>query len=198
MNGRVATFVAAVVLFVLWSKSGCIQGGFWVASRRLVVLLARSSTMTMFAGNDCAMGFCGESTSRRVARLHRHWAGLPKATIAVPPQYRATADDLDLFGHASLFQLLNLASTLVGKRVLRDWLLEPADPAENSAKTAGGCGACAVLGVASNADARRTSVVGWRQRHGIVRRNGRKTALGWPRGRGCSGCVGAWLCRSSP
>jgi len=36
------------------------------------------------------------------------------------------ANDLDIFGRNSLFQLLNRCTTLTGRRMLADWLLEPA------------------------------------------------------------------------
>lgn len=38
--------------------------------------------------------------------------------------------DLDIFGHHSLFRLLNRAHTRVGMQTLADWLLYPADPIE--------------------------------------------------------------------
>ncbi len=63
-----------------------------------------------------------------IARLKRDWAGLPDASVSVPPQHQALAGDLDLFGRASLFHWLGSAVTPVGVRVLRDWLLEPVRP----------------------------------------------------------------------
>jgi hypothetical protein len=40
------------------------------------------------------------------------------------------ADDLDLFGHASLFHFLNVANTPIGVRALRDWFLDLVLPEE--------------------------------------------------------------------
>ena len=37
------------------------------------------------------------------------------------------ANDLDVFGRNSLFQLLNRCATITGRKLLADWLLEPAD-----------------------------------------------------------------------
>ncbi len=48
----------------------------------------------------------------------------------MPPPHQALADDLDLFGHASLFQLLCAANTPIGRDTLRDWLLEGASVEE--------------------------------------------------------------------
>ncbi len=65
-----------------------------------------------------------------IARLHRDWKALPETRVAVPPQHRAAAGDLDLFGHASLFHFLCSANTPIGIRVLRDWFVEPAPAVE--------------------------------------------------------------------
>ena len=45
-------------------------------------------------------------------------------------EHAAVAKDLDLFGRASLFHLVNLAHTPRGITMLRDWILEPATPQE--------------------------------------------------------------------
>ncbi|MCK6552066.1 DNA mismatch repair protein MutS [Myxococcota bacterium] len=45
-------------------------------------------------------------------------------------------EDLDLFGPASLFQLLNRASTARGRRTLAEWLVTPADAPEIEARQA--------------------------------------------------------------
>lgn len=65
-----------------------------------------------------------------LARIARRWDLLPMQEVDVPAAYRATATDLDLFGPASLFQLVSTAHTTMGRETLRDWLLEPADAAE--------------------------------------------------------------------
>jgi hypothetical protein len=61
-----------------------------------------------------------------LARLQRDWAAMPEREVSLPPEHQAVADDLDLFGHASLFQWLCAANTPIGLETLRDWLLEPA------------------------------------------------------------------------
>ncbi|MHB8973395.1 MAG: MutS family DNA mismatch repair protein [Pirellulaceae bacterium] len=64
------------------------------------------------------------------ARCLRCWSDVPVPKVAVPPQHAALAKDLDLFGRASLFHLVNVAHTPRGVAMLRDWILEPATPAE--------------------------------------------------------------------
>lgn len=72
-------------------------------------------------------------TKRRInqqglARLKRDWAKLPVVPVELSKAQAATANDLDLFGQASLFQLLNRADTSAGQSLLRDWLVTPAAP----------------------------------------------------------------------
>ena len=62
-------------------------------------------------------------------RFARDWAALPvRHTVSAPPGHPYAAD-LDLFGPASPFQLLDSMGTRMGETLLRDWLLAPAPPA---------------------------------------------------------------------
>ncbi len=66
----------------------------------------------------------------QLARIRRDWQHVPRADVVVPARHREVARDLDLFGHASLFQLVNQAYTPRGRATLRDWILEPASPGD--------------------------------------------------------------------
>jgi MutS domain V len=61
-------------------------------------------------------------------RLDDQWAGTgatgERFIVATHPY----AEDLDLFGHGSLFELLSRARTRVGEETLANWLLAPAAP----------------------------------------------------------------------
>lgn len=63
-------------------------------------------------------------------RIERDWDALPGAGTRGPGPKHAYSFDLDLFGRASLVQLLSTASTAPGRETLSGWLLEPARPAE--------------------------------------------------------------------
>ncbi len=64
-------------------------------------------------------------------RLARDWARLPLPTLPEPDDAdRPTARDVNLFGRASVAQLLGTAHTPPGKNALVDWLLHPANPEE--------------------------------------------------------------------
>ena len=62
-------------------------------------------------------------------RLERSWNCLEKLSPTAPEDH-AYADDLDVFGHASLYALLGTPATRPGADTLADWLLAP-DSAES-------------------------------------------------------------------
>jgi hypothetical protein len=62
-------------------------------------------------------------------RLARDWDGLPQRPPPAEAASHAFAGDLDLFGRASVFQLLGTVSTPPGEATLARWLLHPAAPA---------------------------------------------------------------------
>ena len=61
-----------------------------------------------------------------LARVARAWRELPLRDDFQPPASHPFAADLDLFGRASLFHLLDVAETPMGRRSLRASLLVPA------------------------------------------------------------------------
>jgi hypothetical protein len=67
-------------------------------------------------------------------RLARDWSALPLPSLPEPDDAeRPIARDLNLFGRASLAQLLGTVHTPPGKTALADWLLHPA-PSEEIAR----------------------------------------------------------------
>ena len=61
-------------------------------------------------------------------RVAREWRSLEIPAIAGPGRDHPYADDLDVFGRASLMQLLGGTGTVIGRRTLADWLIAPAAP----------------------------------------------------------------------
>ena len=59
-------------------------------------------------------------------RLQDNWPGKGATGENFRQPDHVFADDLDLFGKASLFQFLSRARTTVGERTLAEWLLTPA------------------------------------------------------------------------
>lgn len=63
---------------------------------------------------------------RGLARLEDRWAGTGETGARFNSPHHVYAADLDLFGDASLFQLLSAARTRIGEEILAGWLLAPA------------------------------------------------------------------------
>jgi hypothetical protein len=60
------------------------------------------------------------------ARVGRVWAEMTVVSPAGPGREHGYADDLDLFGHASLFRLLGAVGTEAGRQTLTAWLVQGA------------------------------------------------------------------------
>ena len=63
-----------------------------------------------------------------LARLDDLWAGKGATGERFLDPAHPYAEDLDLFGHGSLFELLSTARTRVGEETLAHWLLTPSTP----------------------------------------------------------------------
>jgi hypothetical protein len=123
---RACLFLAAVLMVAMgWSSArrrwwfagaGVALGSFFVA------VVCHETVRRKLRRN----GLLRQINEQALARLNRDWAALPLTRVVVPPQHRAVVADLDLFGHASLFDFVCLAHTPTGIRTLGDWLLEPA------------------------------------------------------------------------
>ena len=62
---------------------------------------------------------------RGLARIEDRWAGSGETGERFNDPHHVYAADLDLFGNASLFQLLSTARTRIGEERLAQWLLSP-------------------------------------------------------------------------
>jgi len=67
---------------------------------------------------------------RGLARIEDRWAGSGESGQRLADSHHVYSADLDLFGDASLFQLLSSARTRMGEETLASWLLSPASPDE--------------------------------------------------------------------
>lgn len=65
---------------------------------------------------------------RGLARLENRWHGLGHTGLALQPTGHPYAEDLDVFGRGSLFDLLSTARTESGEQTLAAWLLRPSVP----------------------------------------------------------------------
>ena len=67
---------------------------------------------------------------RGLARVRHEWIGRGESASASTRPDHLYADDLDLFGRGSLFELLATARTQAGEEMLAAWLTAPAPPEE--------------------------------------------------------------------
>ena len=74
---------------------------------------------------------------RGIARIEDRWSGLGPSGDRFADAEHLYAQDLDLFGEGSLFQLLNTARTQAGEETLAAWLKSPAGPDEVAERQAG-------------------------------------------------------------
>jgi MutS domain V len=90
------------------------------------VFLAVLHGRLLRAVTDCSRGI--RFYERGLARLNGTWAGSGASGDRFLEPAHPYARDLDLFGRASLFQLLCTARTRAGEEALARWLLAPATP----------------------------------------------------------------------
>jgi hypothetical protein len=105
-----------------------------------------------------------------LARLEHRWQGRGATGLDYLPPEHLYAEDLDLVGSGSLFELLSSARTIGGESTLASWLLTPAAPAvvlERQAAIRDLAGReqfredLAVLGPDMRAGADSAALVGW-------------------------------------
>jgi hypothetical protein len=131
-GARLAVFAAALVL--AWLAFGAALLSFhWLALPALAfvalavlhdrVIRARARARRSVAFHEAA-----------IARLEERWAGTGVPGDDHAPPEHLYAQDLDLFGKGSLFELLCSARTRPGEERLAAWLLSPADPDEIRAR----------------------------------------------------------------
>ncbi|MHB8900929.1 MAG: MutS family DNA mismatch repair protein [Thermoguttaceae bacterium] len=128
-HGRVAAFLAAGVCFLAAALSEPATAG-WVATG--ITLSALFFMLVWWYGRVLAdaerLRQLARINQQAAARVLRDWDRIPPAPGAAPAGEESVAADLDLFGHASLFQLVSMAATPVGIATLADWFVRPADP----------------------------------------------------------------------
>jgi hypothetical protein len=126
-HARLATFAAAVVLAALvwrtalspWWLLVPVAVFVWLARRHDRVLRSRDRALRGMAFYE-----------RGLARLEDRWVGTGETGDRFHDDRHVYANDLDLFGRGSLFELLSLARTRTGEETLARWLTFPAEGSE--------------------------------------------------------------------
>lgn len=122
-------------LGVILVRAGSMAGmGWWIAAAVwLVAFFAVLPVHDRVIGEQRRARDLRDLNDEALLRIERAWDRLPIPAViveAVEGVEGPLARDLDLFGRASLFQLLGTAHTPAGKAMLAGWLLQPAPPEE--------------------------------------------------------------------
>jgi hypothetical protein len=133
-NGRLITFLFGIALAWFAVRPGLLSG-WWlllpvVVFFALVVRHDRVRRLLRFAERGVAF------YQRGIARVEDRWAGQGEPGAEFLDHEHPYAQDLDLFGPGSLFELLCTARTQAGKRILAQWLCTAATPEEIRARQA--------------------------------------------------------------
>lgn len=120
---RLATFAAAALLFAL-GVAGAKSYWWLVLPLGVFVVLVRIHERVVHDRDTAAgaMAFC----RRGLARIEDRWHGTGESGDRFKDDRHLYANDLDVFGAGSLFQLLSVARTRAGEETLATWLKQPA------------------------------------------------------------------------
>ena len=122
---RLAIVAAAIVIVV----AGGITAVPWVAAPLTVFVLVAILHARTLNGRDRARSAVG-FYERALDRVDGRWIDRGETGDRYRPADHPYADDLDIFGRGSLFQLLSMARTRAGEETLARWLLTPAPVAD--------------------------------------------------------------------
>jgi hypothetical protein len=119
-NWRVAIVVAAIVLAVLAWGYGLLSGWFLLLPVAVSIVLGVVHERVLTRKRACDRAAAVYETG--LARLDDRWMGAGETGDRFRDESHPYAEDLDLFGKASLFQLLCTARTRPGQETLAAWL----------------------------------------------------------------------------
>ena len=125
-NAKLAVVLAGFVIAWL-SLSRHAFSGYWIfAAVAAYAALAIWHERVLRAKNraETAAAFY----ERGLARIEDRWAGVGQTGERFRDPKHDYADDLDLFGPASLFELLSTARLPMGENLLAEWLKSPSPP----------------------------------------------------------------------
>lgn len=126
-QARVAAFLGAVAAGVAADYTGA-RAWWWAAAVAFLLFLALVRWHARVRRRERERGELAALNREGIRRAERRWSELPRRDALHAAADHAYAADLDLFGAASLAQLLGPASSAGGEQVLEEWLLAPATP----------------------------------------------------------------------
>jgi hypothetical protein len=133
-GGLFLGFLACLAVILVRAGSAFVPGWWIGAGAWLVAFFAVLPAHDRVIAAQRGAGDLRTINEEALDRIARAWDRLPVPKTAAAGTEGPLARDLDLFGRASLFQLLGTAHTPQGKETLAGWLLRPAPPEELAAR----------------------------------------------------------------
>src|ERR1041384_1640841 len=128
-NIRIAVFVAIVALAWVFRRPLVLVFLFLLANLLLAAIVLFVVLGIVHRRGVLALNRAKRAAAvylRGLARMEDRWAGSGETGDEFKDPLHPYAEDLDILGQSSLFQLLSTARTRMGKRCLARWLLAPA------------------------------------------------------------------------
>jgi hypothetical protein len=122
---RLIVFLAGAALAILWWRG--VAAPWWTALPLLAFAVLMQRHDRVIRGRDAAARAIA-FYERGMARIEDRWSGTGERGDRFCDDRHLYANDLDLFGRGSLFELLSLARTRAGEETLASWL-KTASPA---------------------------------------------------------------------
>jgi hypothetical protein len=133
-HGRRAAVIAGAL--IAWLALGLGWIGWWWLALPVIGYLALAVLHERVAQTRQQLERAAAVYERGLARLEDRWAGTGETGERFLDRSHPYAEDLDLFGKGSLFELLCAARTRAGENTLAAWLLAPAPLDEVRARQA--------------------------------------------------------------
>ncbi|MBZ5499406.1 MAG: DNA mismatch repair protein MutS [Acidobacteriia bacterium] len=133
-NLRLGVFIAAVAIAWLSFRSALLSS--WWLLLPLLVFLSLLILHERVRRARRRLERAAAYYERGIARLENRWAGTGEPGDRFLDKSHPYAEDLDLFGRGSLFELVCTARTRAGEETLARWLTAPATPEDILARQA--------------------------------------------------------------
>jgi hypothetical protein len=134
--GNVRLAIAAIAAVMAWAAFARDAFSGWLLLAPLAVFIATVVYHERIAQRQQFARRAIEYYERALARLDGKWAGAGSSGDRFKDPAHVYAEDLDLFGRGSLFELVCMARTAAGEQKLADWLRAPASEGEVDARQA--------------------------------------------------------------
>jgi hypothetical protein len=130
-TARLAVFGVGVAVAVAWSQGWAHAGWLVLPAAAFAVLIQRHDMVVRARSAAQRAIYFYE---RGLARIEDRWAGTGEPGARFRDDRHLYANDLDIFGRGSLFELLSVARTRAGEETLAEWLTHPATAEEVCAR----------------------------------------------------------------